>query len=203
MFSNRRIRKHGLLADATVKSMVGGSSNTPGSRIYKYVLDVRPPDHEPFVAEVSLVAAYLGAKPQEYDEVRVKYDPKSLKVLFDFTGDARFETEAMNARTAQMRKETAELLASRKSGMATTTTSGAAQTLAKFGFNVAPGSVLPMVIQSGGGAGSPQSPQSQVAAITGLAKLLEAGLVSPEQFEELKQGIMSDHTVSDPSTSGL
>lgn len=115
MFTNRRIRKHGLPAEATVKSMVprhyGGAEM---SRKYDYVLEVRPSDRAAFDAQVTIVAGFLSAKPQEYDILKVKYDPKTLKVLFDFTGDARYETEAMNARTAQMRKETAEMLAFRK-----------------------------------------------------------------------------------------
>ncbi len=114
MFTDRRIRKHGLPAEATVTFMTprryGGAEM---SRKYDYVLEVRPTDRAAFTATLTIVAAFLGAKPQEYDILRVKYDPKTLKVLFDFTGDPRYETEAMNARTAQMRKETAAMLASR------------------------------------------------------------------------------------------
>lgn len=84
------------------------------SRMYDYVLEVRPTTGSPFEARLALNAAYLGAKPHEYDEVRVKYDPKSLKVMFDFAGDERFDTDAMNARSARLRKEAAEMLASRK-----------------------------------------------------------------------------------------
>ena len=79
MFTNRRIRKHGLPAEATVTSMTprryGGAEM---SRKYDYVLEVRPPDRSAFRATLTIVAAFLGAKPQECDILRVKYDPKTL-----------------------------------------------------------------------------------------------------------------------------
>jgi len=117
MFLARRLQKHGLSAEATVKSMVPRANGHRGSllsRMYDYVLEVRPENAAVFEARLALDAAYLGAKPHEYDEVRVMYDPKSLEVMFDLAGDERFDTAAMNSRTARLRKETAEMLATRK-----------------------------------------------------------------------------------------
>jgi hypothetical protein len=46
--------------------------------------------------------------------LRVKYDPESLNVVFDFEGDPRYDLEASRARTLEMRRQTAELLKARK-----------------------------------------------------------------------------------------
>ncbi len=152
------------------------------SRKYDYVLQVRPADHPPFEASVTLYAAYLGAKPHEYDEVRVKYDPKSLKVIFDFAGDERFDTDAMNARTARLRKETAEMLAARSGNPGSRST-------------FKPLSSGPIVMmQIPGATGDHLSPQMELAAKAGLARLLEVGLVSAEQFEEMQGRLGGQHS---------
>ena len=232
MFTDRRIRKHGLPAEATVKSMVprryGGAEM---SRKYDYVLEVRPKDRASFTATLTIVAAFLGAKPQEYDVLRVKYDPKTLKVLFDFTGDPRYETEAMNARTAQMRKETAAMLASRNpvptgrsfvSGQSTNTdesgnhSSGDRQSgnhesggpevndcdtnnhdfndrdFSDHGVLEALRQVMatnPLVMRV---EPTPQADESaKTRALDGIANLLENGLISGSQFEDLRKGILA------------
>ncbi len=197
MFTNRRIRKHGLPAEATVKSMVprryGGAEM---SRKYDYVLEVRPGSRPAFEAELTIVAGFLGAKPQEYDILKVKYDPKTLKVLFDYSGDARYETEAMNARTAQMRKESAELLAAKKAYLAGTTSAPGGNAIVAgerrindfgdHGVLDAMRKVMledPILITLPGNDDVTGSERHDV--IAGLAMLLENGLISGTQYEEL------------------
>jgi hypothetical protein len=232
MFADRRIRKHGLPAEATVTSMTprryGGAEM---SRKYDYVLEVRPKDRASFTATLTIVAAFLGAKPQEYDVLRVKYDPKTLKVLFDFTGDPRYETEAMNARTAQTRKETAAMLASR-----TPVRTGLSVVVGQSGNTAASGDHSSGDRESGNHeSGGPEvndrdannhdfrdrdfsdhvvlealrqvmatnplvvrvelTPQAddsaKTRALDGIANLLENGLISGSQFEELQKGILA------------
>lgn len=222
MFADRRIRKHGLPAEATVTAMVprryGGAEM---SRKYDYVLEVRPTDRAAFTATLTIVAVFLGAKPQEYDILRVKYDPRTLKVLFDFTGDPRYETEAMNARTAQMRKETAAMLASRTPVLSELfLVGGQSRNTDESGdhdsggpcvndrdadnhafhardFNdhgvlealrqVMATNPLMMRVEL-----TPQADDSaKIRALDGIANLLENGLISGSQFEDLQRGILA------------
>jgi hypothetical protein len=200
MFTNRRIRKHGLPAEATVKSMVprryGGAEM---SRKYDYVLEVRPGDRAAFEAELTIVAGFLGAKPQEYDILKVKYDPKTLKVLFDYTGDARYETEAMYARTAQMRKETAELLAVKKTYLAGTTSApegnaivAAERRINEFGDHGVLDAMRKVTLKNPTVTTLPGNQEvtglERHDAMAGLAMLLENGLISGTQYEELQTG---------------
>jgi hypothetical protein len=48
----------------------------------------------------------IERKPAEADLVSVKYDPDTLKAIFDLTDDPRFDIEAMQRRTAQRRWDT-------------------------------------------------------------------------------------------------
>ncbi len=176
-----------------MKSMVASHSSQDMARNYDYVLEVRPVDRAPFQATLRHSAAFLAGKPQEYDEVKVKYDPKSLKVIFDFTGDPRFDVDAMNARTAQMRKETAEMLAARKQVLASYADAPHGQetirdVLSKFTMGEM--SSMPMVINAVAERGDSGSPDAQAAKLIGLAKMVETGLLSREQFEEMKLRIL-------------
>ncbi|MCU1399503.1 MAG: Short C-terminal protein [Acidimicrobiales bacterium] len=117
MFDERRIRKHGLPGQATVVSAtVHSHLSSNDYRRYDFVLDVRPAAGEPFRVEMHESFAILGLRPNEYDVVNVKYDPESHETIFDFAGDPRFDIDAMRARTAELRKETAELKAAHAAG---------------------------------------------------------------------------------------
>lgn len=211
MFDQRRIRKHGISAEATVKSMVASHSSQDMARNYDYVLEVRPVDGAPFEATLRHSAAFLAGKPQEYDVVKVKFDPRSLKVMFDFTGDPRFDVDAMNARTAQMRKETAEMLAARQQPNSSYTQpseapSGSLGAFANLAIaavtRIPAGSATPIVINASNDHGNSvrsgnfahsAGPDAQATKLIGLAKMVEAGFLTREQFEELKLRILGSN----------
>jgi hypothetical protein len=114
VFAAFHLRRRGLPAEASVISMTATSAHQADSlsRKYHYLLSVAPADRAPFEAKLTLVTGFLAGKPHEDDVVRVTYDPKTLHVAFDFVGDERFDVDAMNARSARLRKETAAMLAS-------------------------------------------------------------------------------------------
>ena len=110
MFEQRRIRKRGLTARALVMSVrdasvLGGNGSW---QKYDYVLEVRPEGRPPFRAEVRERFYIIERKPAEADLVPVKYDPGTLKAVFDLKGDPRFDVEAMQRRTAQMKWDALE-----------------------------------------------------------------------------------------------
>jgi hypothetical protein len=107
VFDKRRIRKKGLLAQALVLS-AGRHSNWSSNDYQKYdfVLQVRPEGLPPFQATLREQFSIMERKPAEAELVQVKYDPESLEVVFHLDGDPRFDLEAMQARTAQLRWET-------------------------------------------------------------------------------------------------
>ncbi|GAA2645115.1 SHOCT domain-containing protein [Paractinoplanes durhamensis] len=107
MFDQRRIRKRGLSAQALVLS-VRESSTLGGNgswQKYDFVLEVRPEGQPAFRAEVRERFYIIERKPGEADVVSVKYEPGTLKVIFDLAGDPRFDLEAMQRRTAQLKWE--------------------------------------------------------------------------------------------------
>lgn len=108
MFERRRIRKHGLTAQALVLSVREGShlGGNGSWQKYDFVLEVRPEGRPPFRAEVRERFYIIERKPAEADLVPVKYDPESLQAIFDLTGDPRFDIEAMQRRTAQRNWDT-------------------------------------------------------------------------------------------------
>jgi len=105
MFDERRIRKRGHTAQALVLSVREGSSfGGNGSwQKYDFVLEVRPDGRAPFRAQVRERFYIIERKPSEADLVAVKYDPETLKVVFDLVGDPRFDLEAMQRRTTQLK----------------------------------------------------------------------------------------------------
>jgi hypothetical protein len=108
MFDQRRIRKRGLTAQALVlsareASTLGGNGSW---QKYDFVLEVRPGDRAAFRAQVRERFYIIERKPAETDLVGVKYDPDTLKVIFDLAGDPRFDLEAMQRRTAQQKWDT-------------------------------------------------------------------------------------------------
>ncbi|MCU1387615.1 MAG: Short C-terminal protein, partial [Ilumatobacteraceae bacterium] len=118
---------------------------------------------EPFRVEMHESFAILGLRPNEYDVVNVKYDPESHETIFDFTGDPRFDLEAMRARTTQMRKETAEMNAARAAG--------GGQPMFQF-------------LQ---GAAPPAARSSDpVADIERLVALRDSGALTPAEFDAMK-----------------
>jgi hypothetical protein len=108
MFDQRRIRKHGRTAQALVlsvreASVMGGNGSW---QKYDYTLEIRPEGGPPFRAEVRERFYLIERKPAEAELVPVKYDPGTLKAVFDLTGDPRFDLEAMQRRSAEQRWET-------------------------------------------------------------------------------------------------
>lgn len=177
MFDERRIRKHGLPGQATVVSMQEHSRLASNDfRRYDFVLDVRPADGAPFRVEMHESFSIMSSKPQEYDVVNVKYDAKSHETIFDFTGDARFDLDAMRARTAQMRKETAAMKAAAAARPAGMDPVG-------MPFGLAPGTI---VIGGPGVGGAPLASADPVAAIERLVALRDSGALTPQEFEMMK-----------------
>jgi hypothetical protein len=88
MFEQRRIRKHGRTAQALVLSVRDGSARGGNGSWQKYdfTLEVRPEDGPPFRAEVRERFYIIERKPAEADLVPVKFDPSTLKVIFDLVG---------------------------------------------------------------------------------------------------------------------
>jgi hypothetical protein len=110
MFDNRRIRKHGLTAQALVLSAKEHSTFSSNEKPrYDFVLEVRPGDRTPFQAHIRQAFYIAERKPVEADVVQVKYEPATLKAIFDLAGDPRFDLEAMQARTNQLNWETRRL----------------------------------------------------------------------------------------------
>jgi hypothetical protein len=109
MFKNRSVRKHGTPAEATVlsiKDLSGRSADT--LRRFSHQLEVRRADGSTFEAEVRGVFGLVGLRPREHDVLQVRYDPDSLRVVFDLDGDPRYDLEASTARTLELRRRTAE-----------------------------------------------------------------------------------------------
>jgi len=110
MFDEKRIRKHGTPARAVVVSMQRHSHVSSNDyQRYDYVLEVHPAGEGPFQVEVHDTFLIVMGKPEQFDEVNVKFDPKTKETVFDLEGDPRFDLEAMKAHTAQLRQETAQM----------------------------------------------------------------------------------------------
>jgi hypothetical protein len=170
MFDKRRIRKNGLPAQALVLSAGERSSNfsSNGSQSYDYVLEVRPEGRAPFQAQLRESFYIIESKPKEADLVQVKYDPESLKVIFDLEGDPRYDVEAMERRTAQLRWDTYN-----RKAQGTSMPPGA------FSVTVAPSGPAP----SG-------SAVDRIQALERLARLRQTGAITVEEFEALKADLM-------------
>ncbi|WP_432977193.1 SHOCT domain-containing protein [Dactylosporangium sp. CA-233914] len=165
MFDQRRIRKHGLTAQALVLSVREGSAlGGNGSwQKYDFILEVRPGDRAAFRAEVRERFYIVERKPAEADLVSVKYDPNTLKVIFDLTGDPRFDIEAMQRRTAQLKWDTYDRTQSR-----TVSPEGAAV------FVTPPGPT------------PDRATEDRTQALARLVSLRDAGAISEEEFATLK-----------------
>ncbi|MFI2664623.1 SHOCT domain-containing protein [Micromonospora carbonacea] len=165
MFDQRRIRKRGLAAQALVLSVreasaLGGNGSW---QKYDFVLEVRPGDREAFRAELRERFYIVERKPGEADVVSVKYDPHTLKVIFDLAGDPRFDVEAMQRRTAQLRWDTYQRSQSRD-----------ASSEGRAAF------VTPQ------GATPGRATEERTQALARLVGLRDAGAISEEEFTALK-----------------
>ena len=111
LFAKRRMKKNGQRATATVISCEERSKVTSNElRDYDYVLEVQPETGEAFEAKVRDKFWITGLRPKELDDdVPVRFDPSSKETVFDLDGDPRYDVDAMNARTAQIKAETREL----------------------------------------------------------------------------------------------
>ncbi len=72
---------------------------------------MRPDGRPPFRTTVREKLWITGLRPKEGDVLRVKFDPDSLETIFDFEGDPRYDVDALEAQTADRRRETAALQA--------------------------------------------------------------------------------------------
>ena len=167
MFTKKRILEHGATAEATVLSVEERSHTTSNElRDYDHVLEVRPDDGSPsFEATVREKLWIVGLRPKPHDVLRVRFDPKSHEVVFDFAGDPRYDVDALNAQTERRRAD----LESERAGV-----DEFKQRLIESGG------------MSTGGAGS----RDPVDQLERLVKLRDLGALTPEEFEEQKARIL-------------
>ena len=164
MFGRRRIRRNGERALARVLSCEKRSSKTTNElRDYDYVLEVRTTGGETFTAQVRDKFWMVGLRPAEGDEgVPVRFDATSRETIFDLEGDARYDVKAMNARSAEMKRETRERTE-------------------RFG----PGSpVSPPPAPAAG-------PDDALAQLERLVRLRDAGALTEEEFASQKARILA------------
>ena len=166
MFDKRRIRKNGLTAQALVLS--AAEHPTFGSSSYQnydFVLEVRPESGAPFQARLREKFYIIESKPKEADLLQVKYDPKTLQVVFDLEGDPRYDVEAMQRRTARMQWEIHNRRAQ--------------------GTPMPPGAFTAPAAPPG------QGPVGErIQALERLARLRQDGAISAAEFEALKADLM-------------
>lgn len=112
----------------------------------------------------------------------MKYDEKSHESIFDFAGDPRYDLDAMRARTAQTRKETAEMKAAMAQGGGGVLPTGMIPGM-PFGFP--PGAI---VITGPGAAATAAAVASSdpVAVIERLVALRDSGALTQQEFDALK-----------------
>ncbi len=110
-FAKRKLKKNGERATALVVSSEERSKVTSNElRDYDYVLEVHSEAGETFEAKVRDKFWITGLRPTEGDdEVPVRFDAQSKETVFDLDGDARYDVDAMNERTAQLKAETRAL----------------------------------------------------------------------------------------------
>lgn len=173
MFDKRRIRKSGEAAQARVLSCETRSKWTSNElRDYDYVLEVRPEGREPFRAEVRDKFWMVGLKPAVYDDVPVRFDPKSLETVFDLDGDPRFDVDAMNAQTDEKRRVLREMQDAAAAGTTAPTWPG-----------------WPPVGASG--AARPQG-ADPLDELERLAHLRDTGALNEEEFAAQKARILGE-----------
>ena len=110
-FAKRKLKKNGERATALVVSCEERSKVTTNElRDYDYVLEVHTEAGETFESEVRDKFWITGLRPTEGDdEVPVRFDPESKETVFNLDGDPRYDVDAMNERTAQLKAETRAL----------------------------------------------------------------------------------------------
>lgn len=167
MFDKKRILKTGLPAEATVLSVDQRSQTTSNElRDFDHVLEVRPDNGEPaFEAKVRAKLWMVGLRPRVHDILRVRYDPKRHEVVFDFTGDPRYDVEAREAKTEQGRVD----LDNERAGM---------------------DAFKQRLIESGGMSTGGSGSTDPVDQMERLVKLRDMGALTPEEFEEQKARIL-------------
>gem|GEM_PF-3221971 len=167
MFDKKRILKHGEPAEATVLSVDERSDVTSNElRDFDHVLEVRPDNGAPpFEAKVRAKLWMVGLRPKPHDVLRVRYDPKTREVVFDFAGDPRYDVDALEADTERRRDALDDPRGD----------------LDEF---------KQRLIESGGmstRAGGSTDPVDQMER---LVKLRDLGALTPEEFEEQKARIL-------------
>jgi hypothetical protein len=168
MFDKRRIRKHGLSAEAMVLSVDQRSHLTTNElRDFDHVVEVRPPGEVAFQTMIREKYWIAGLRPKEGDVVKVLYDRDSREAVFDLDGDPRFDLEQMRERTKQLRRETAAI--TERYG------EPPADWQDQLVARVAP----------------PAAAQDPVERLDRLVKLRDAGALTPEEFEAQKTRILS------------
>jgi hypothetical protein len=167
MFDKRRIRKHGLSAEAMVLSVDKRSHLTSNElRDFDHVVEVRPPGEAPFQTMIREKYWIGGLRPKEGDLVKVRYDPDSREAVFDLDGDPRFDIEQMRERTKALRRETAAL------------TERYGEPAADWKEQLAARTAVPAPAQD------------PVERLERLVKLRDAGALTPEEFEAQKARIL-------------
>jgi hypothetical protein len=108
LFAKRRLLKNGEPGTATVISCVYRSKLTSNElRDFDYELEVSSEAGDAFTAKVRDKFWITGLRPKEGDEdVPVRFDRAGKRTVFDLAGDPRYDVDAMNARTAEVRAET-------------------------------------------------------------------------------------------------
>jgi hypothetical protein len=165
----RRLLKHGESADARVLEIDIPSNQSPGAFLtHRYTVEVQPTSAPAFQAEVKDAFNVFWA-PKRGDLLKVKFNRKSHKVAFDLKGDARYDST--------MQKQTGQW------------TPGEASPPSIFGANVrASGTPVfqgipePAAGAPGGGSAAERLQQ--------LAQLRDAGIITPQDFEDQKLRIL-------------
>jgi hypothetical protein len=95
MFGFGGLKKNGVPASAVVRFAQPRHQIASNEfRKFDFVVDVEPEGREPFRAEIVESFWLTGLHPGEGDIVRVRFDPKSLKTVFDLKGDSRYDLKA-------------------------------------------------------------------------------------------------------------
>ena len=95
------LKKSGTQAHATVVSVtLPAKTATNDFGMHDYVVTVAPDGREAFQAEIGESFYQVDLKPAVGDVLNVRYDPKTLKAVFDLKGDMRYDREAIHKQGA-------------------------------------------------------------------------------------------------------
>ena len=99
MFGFGGLKKNGVPATAVVQFAQPRHQIASNEfRKFDFVVDVQPEGREPFRAEIVESFWLMGLKPGVGDVVKVRYDAKNLKTVFDLKGDPRYDMDEYRRR---------------------------------------------------------------------------------------------------------